>query len=178
MTLQSSGAISLADVQTEFGGSNPIGINEYYGVASGVPASGTISLYDFYGKSAGGGFDFSLYVFGYRYSSGYYRQSDSYSGNIITPGSGSSPKTFYIQTRPFGVGSAVLSYYQGGSLNTTWSGFVQTNVTFTFGSSSMQFTSYCLDPNYLTNTTSETSVSDATKYLFQHVHDAYGATDS
>ena len=52
MPLQSSGAISLANVQTEFGGSNPIGINEYYGVASGVPASGTISLYDFYGKSA------------------------------------------------------------------------------------------------------------------------------
>jgi len=51
MPLQSSGAISLADVQTEFGGSNPIGINEYYGVASGVPASGTISLADFYGKS-------------------------------------------------------------------------------------------------------------------------------
>ena len=50
MTLQSSGAISLADVQTEFKGSNPIGINEYYGRA-GVPASGTISLADFYGKS-------------------------------------------------------------------------------------------------------------------------------
>ena len=52
MTLQSSGAISLANVQTEFGGSNPISISEYYGVASGVPSSGTISLSNFYGKSA------------------------------------------------------------------------------------------------------------------------------
>ena len=52
MTLQSSGEISLANVQTEFGGSNPIGINEYYGVASGVPASGAISLANFYGTSA------------------------------------------------------------------------------------------------------------------------------
>ena len=52
MPLQSSGAISLANVQTEFGGSNPIGINEYYGVAAGIPASGTISLNNFYGKSA------------------------------------------------------------------------------------------------------------------------------
>lgn len=52
MPLQSSGEISLANVQTEFGGSNPIGINEYYGTAPGIPASGTISLYDFYGKSA------------------------------------------------------------------------------------------------------------------------------
>ena len=52
MTLQSSGPISLANVQTEFGGSNPISISEYYGVASGVPSSGTISLSNFYGKSS------------------------------------------------------------------------------------------------------------------------------
>ena len=32
MALPSSGAISLQDIQNEFGGSNPIGINEYYGV--------------------------------------------------------------------------------------------------------------------------------------------------
>lgn len=51
MTLQSSGAISLADVQTEFGGSNPIAISEYYGVGT-VPSSGVISLDDFYGESA------------------------------------------------------------------------------------------------------------------------------
>lgn len=50
MTFQSSGPIGLNDVQTEFGGSNPIDINEYYG-KSGIPASGTISLNDFYGKS-------------------------------------------------------------------------------------------------------------------------------
>ena len=51
MALQSSGAISLANIQTEFGGSNPIGLNEYYGAATGVPASGTISIDDFYGTS-------------------------------------------------------------------------------------------------------------------------------
>ena len=53
MALQSSGPISLNDIQTEFGGTNPIGINEYYGVDTGVPASGTISFNDFYGTSAG-----------------------------------------------------------------------------------------------------------------------------
>jgi len=52
MALQSSGAISLANVQSEFGGSHPIGINEYYGRADGIPGSGTISLSDFYGKSS------------------------------------------------------------------------------------------------------------------------------
>ena len=34
MALQTSGAISLADIQTEFGGSTPISISEYYGVAN------------------------------------------------------------------------------------------------------------------------------------------------
>jgi len=58
MALQSTGAISLNDVQTEFGGSNPIGINEYYRGGSNVPdtpanssipTSGTIAMDDFYG---------------------------------------------------------------------------------------------------------------------------------
>ena len=64
MTLQVSGPISLEDVQSEFGGSNPISIEEYYrgGVNvpdtpanSGIPTSGTISLEDFYGGDASAG---------------------------------------------------------------------------------------------------------------------------
>jgi hypothetical protein len=61
MVLQTSGAISLNDIQTEFGGSNPININEYYrgganvpdtAANSGIPTSGTISIGDFYGGDA------------------------------------------------------------------------------------------------------------------------------
>ena len=52
MALPGSGQISLDDVQTEFGGSNPISMSEYYSAATGVPASGTISLSDFHGTSA------------------------------------------------------------------------------------------------------------------------------
>lgn len=52
MALQTSGAISLADIQLEFGGSNPISLSEYYGAASGIPSSGSIDFADFYGKSA------------------------------------------------------------------------------------------------------------------------------
>ena len=52
MVLQSSGAISLDDIQTEFGGTNPIGTSEYYDAASGIPSSGTISFSQFYGKSS------------------------------------------------------------------------------------------------------------------------------
>ena len=60
MVLQSSGtAISLANIQTEFGGANPISLNEYYlnGLyttgtgATGIPTSGQISLNQFYSKS-------------------------------------------------------------------------------------------------------------------------------
>lgn len=66
MALQTSGTISLLDLQNEYGGSNPIGMSEYYrggsyvqsgfyvkgsfiALNSGVPTSGTISLGDFYG---------------------------------------------------------------------------------------------------------------------------------
>jgi len=59
MAIASSGAVSLGDLQTEFGGVNPISIDEYYLNAAyvgsnntGVPTSGTISLQDFYGAAA------------------------------------------------------------------------------------------------------------------------------
>ena len=61
MVLPSTGDISFASIQTEFGGANPIGLNEYYlnsvsgyvsGTgATGIPTSGSISLLQFYGKS-------------------------------------------------------------------------------------------------------------------------------
>jgi hypothetical protein len=40
----------MAQIQTEFGGSSPISLSEYYGSA-GAPSSGAISMSDFYGKS-------------------------------------------------------------------------------------------------------------------------------
>lgn len=50
MTLQTSGAISLQDLEDEYGGEHPIGIDEFYGNI-GIPQSGVVSLGDFYGKS-------------------------------------------------------------------------------------------------------------------------------
>lgn len=56
MALQSSGFISLSQIQSEFGGSSPIALSEYYRNGSyvtanntGIPTSGTISLSSFYG---------------------------------------------------------------------------------------------------------------------------------
>lgn len=51
MTLPSSGTLYLSQIQSEFGGSNPAYLSEYYGAASGVPSSGTIYISHFYGKS-------------------------------------------------------------------------------------------------------------------------------
>ena len=52
MALQSSGSISLANIQTEFGGSHPISLSEYYGASSGIPGSGQIAISQFYGASS------------------------------------------------------------------------------------------------------------------------------
>lgn len=58
MALPSSGLIRLSDIQTEFGGSNPVSLSEYYrggglvpdfSFNDGVPTSGAIGLSDFYG---------------------------------------------------------------------------------------------------------------------------------
>lgn len=56
MAIQSSGSISLANLQSEFGGSNPISLSEYYRNGAyvtsnntSVPTSGAISLSNFYG---------------------------------------------------------------------------------------------------------------------------------
>jgi len=58
MALQSSGTITLAQIQAEFGGSNPISLSEYYRNGSyvtsnntSVPTSGDISVSNFYGAS-------------------------------------------------------------------------------------------------------------------------------
>ena len=47
MTLQSSGAITLAQVQTEYGGSNPVSMNEYYRDGSYVDSTGAYTAYDY-----------------------------------------------------------------------------------------------------------------------------------
>lgn len=53
MALPSSGPLSLLQIATEFGGSAPHSLNEYYAAAPGVPTSGPISISHFYGKSKG-----------------------------------------------------------------------------------------------------------------------------
>lgn len=62
MAIPSTGAVSFGDIQTEFGGSNPIGLSEYYaggayvpagttGTNGAVPSSGAICVNVFHGTS-------------------------------------------------------------------------------------------------------------------------------
>ena len=62
MAISSSGSITMSDIQTEFGGSNPISLSEYYAGGSNVganisgnngtiPSSGAIDMGDFRGSS-------------------------------------------------------------------------------------------------------------------------------
>lgn len=67
MALTSSGQLKLSEIQTEWGGSNPIGLSEYYTggtlvsatsgntgrVITNIPASGTIKISNFYSTAAG-----------------------------------------------------------------------------------------------------------------------------
>ena len=70
MALPASGTLSLGNIQTEFGGSNPIALSEYYrggGLVpnitanNSIPTSGTIEVSDFYGTTA---VVVSLYILG------------------------------------------------------------------------------------------------------------------
>ena len=163
MTLQSSGAISLYDVQVEFGGSNPIGIDEYYGRAAGIPASGTISLSNFYGKSAAAAYTWTQFSMGYRYTSIATNQ-DYYVGTTITPGSGGSPATFIINSTNLNPG--YLQLYVGGSLSITFSGS-QSNTSHvsSFGGSSLYFISYQVMNQ---NSYASTSVAVGSVEVFWH----------
>ena len=60
MAIPTSGALAFSALQTEFGGTNPIAISEYYaggglvpagssGTNGSVPSSGTIAMSKFYG---------------------------------------------------------------------------------------------------------------------------------
>ena len=62
MAIPASGPLTMTTIQTEFGGSNPISLSEYYaggglvpagttGTYGAVPSSGTISIQKFYGTS-------------------------------------------------------------------------------------------------------------------------------
>lgn len=69
MVLPSTGAISFSTIQTEFGGTEPISLSEYYNGGSyvvgvtAVPSSGAFSVSQMYGKQKGDLYAFSSHTF-------------------------------------------------------------------------------------------------------------------
>lgn len=109
MTLPTSGPLSLSDIQTEFGGSNPISLSEYYaggglvpsgttGTYGAVPTSGAISIRNFYGTSNAPVITLTD------------RNVTSFSGGILSANAGwRASSDSYVYT---GVGSGSPSYTQ------------------------------------------------------------------
>jgi hypothetical protein len=82
MAIVASGQVSLGDIQTEYGGSNPIQLSEYYGDGN-APASGEIQLAaDFYGTSSN--------IIGITITSNGGWSTSSNAGNSTNHGHGSS----------------------------------------------------------------------------------------
>lgn len=120
MSLQTSGAISLTDIQNEFyawnSGTNPIGLNEYYGANGYSPSSGEISIGNFYGRT---GFNYYSMIFGEQYGSSDISGTETYTGPLIGTRNGIGDNiNFYIQCIPgykgapyYIYGTSTLYYY-------------------------------------------------------------------
>ena len=152
MPLPSSGQISLGDIQTEFGGTNPSSTIEYYRGAGlvpnqspnlNIPISGVIKLSDFYNTS--------LTESSTSISLGYHISSNSLACSDFS----SSPSTFYLDssniTTAFIIATnteltsfAPAGWYSDGNVARYWSGTLfQT------------FTVPCGTTNFYSNLTSE-----------------------
>lgn len=130
MPLPSSGEISLGDIQTEFGGTNPITTIEYYRGSGlvpnqspnlNIPISGVIKLSDFYSTSVT---ESSTSI-----SLGYHINSNSLACSDFS----SSPSTFYLDssniTTAFIIATnteltsfAPAGWYSDGNVARYWSG--------------------------------------------------------
>jgi len=134
MTLQSSGAISISDLATEFGGTAPHSLSEYYrggglvpdtATNAGIPSSGQIQLDDFYGGSVVSGLQAgSLWFSGYNIAgygkggskvlgvAGTNNQTEKYSSPVQTVAGGTNWQSIQLP----GVGSFAQAIKTDGRL--------------------------------------------------------------
>jgi len=104
MTLQASGPISFTDIQTEFGGSNPIRLNGFYGRDVNIPSSGQVSVNQFYGM-------------GKKLTAG---TGTTYLNNNIPQGAGGVGESFYrLAYTWFSDRSGTCSFYTYLTINAT-----------------------------------------------------------
>lgn len=152
MVLQTTGPISLSDIQTEFGGTNPISLNEYYagggltpsgtsGTNGAVPTSGAISLSQFYGTQAAldvqtvtvGFLDLNPYGQQYGFAGGYGSISDGTSN--IYGGAAFSSAAYYT------ISTIVQVAITGTLANSGWTNLKIGSTNFTRASATFTSTS-------------------------------------
>jgi len=136
MALQNGGAISLLDIQNEFGGSNPINISEYYrggtyvpniSANSSIPTGGTISFNDFYGGTntslfisppsyTGNGFFDTFTITVTSNTSWSVTDNRSWISTSVTSGSGNGSFTVSIQKNNSGTTNFGTVVVSGGGI--------------------------------------------------------------
>jgi hypothetical protein len=120
MALPTTGPLGLQAIQTEFGGVNPIGLNEYYaggglvpagtsGTNGAVPSSGAISIQSFYGSQM-------IYASGgtVTASGGYTIHTFNTSGTFTINGSGKTIEVLIVAGGSGGNPNSGLDSWQGG----------------------------------------------------------------
>lgn len=137
MTLQTSGAISLGNLQTEYGGANPISISEYYRGQGLVPYDISSTT-----NEPASGFYYSTYsptYYWYRSGGGSYWYSATIywnSANIGSPGTSATSATYggwtYYKGTVNTINNYVYEYAQIRRSQTTVTP-VNTNVTGVIG---------------------------------------------
>lgn len=130
MALPTSGQLSLNDIQTEFGGTSPIEIIEYYrggtyvpdtAANSDIPISGEISIEDFYGGDSSPALD--SYSLGYGANSTSacnYDNSGTFYQNSDPPGNFNFNDPLYNDSS--GTTFAPSNWYSNGFSSREWSG--------------------------------------------------------
>jgi hypothetical protein len=182
MALPTSGPLTLTDIQTEFGGSAPVSLDEYYAggayVAAGtsgtygaVPSSGTISIQNFYGTSKGPS------AVGQPFGGGYFAGYISETGNgvpthylIISPRAYEVQNISWLDAGPY-CDSLVIDGYDDwylGSMAEWWVVYYflkpTTNANSTTGGGWGATTLACspqpFNTNYTASVPAQTTVAD------------------
>lgn len=129
MALQTSGPISLNDIAGEFGGTVPHALSEYYGKDT-APASGTISLNDFYGLSDAQPFTARIFMVGEGGNSGSITDS---SNSLSGGGAGGIADDFNLTS--VSAGSTITVTVNGTHSKISW------NTSNGWGSNGFQYVS-------------------------------------
>jgi len=124
MTLPASGAIDFNSIQTEFGGTNPIGLNEYYNGGSyvpnysnnaNIPTSGSFSINSFYNTSVNA--LNKKAIFGYGYTGSYQSLTNlvSNTGVVATDVTGVGTARYSLASAGYGGDKAIFGYGYNGT---------------------------------------------------------------